>query len=522
MKQQPKSSRSSEHRLARIALQYVTGHTEMKTASPFGPSLMNADLHHAVPDALRVIHADLASAAGHVRRAESRARWVVARSAGMRIVAVTAGLAAVVVVAERVVGGGGFGWVSFVILIGFLAVLFAGAATLRDSNRPDWRHVAERLDLAARDHNAIATALDLAQGGEPTAFARRAIADGIASARACGSTMPVIDPPPSARWRDRLLMSTGLAAVAMAWLTPLPQGERPLDPVVPGIFGSSLATTEGRSPVTPPPSNREAPAVRPPAAAQGPGAVSAAGSAAGSSERPAAVSNASSSAGAASAGRETDRPAVRSSEPALANATPSARSTPAPSGSRASRAASFGSASSDAAPSQADPEEGSGGGSSALFAAPSVDRLNNAGGAGGAPNKSPAVATAKTPGGSPGAGLDGPPTKLGSQSTSKIAESNEAAGGSGKGNGGGQSAPKKSRGVAPLMLGTREPDLILGRQLPGPDERTKLQVRPQSGPESPAADAPAGEHGIESPVDIFRLPPGSRQAVQDYFQMLHQ
>ena len=45
----------------------------------------------------------------------------------------------------------------------------------------------------------------------------------------------------------------------------------------------------------------------------------------------------------------------------------------------------------------------------------------------------------------------------------------------------GRNPPKKSRGVAPLMLGALEPDLLQGRQMPGPDRATVFRaIAPRS------------------------------------------
>ncbi len=97
-----------------------------------------------------------------------------------------------------------------------------------------------------------------------------------------------------------------------------------------------------------------------------------------------------------------------------------------------------------------------------------------------------------------------------------------AAGGNGQS--GGENAPKKSRGVAPLLLGTPAPDLFEGRPLPGPDERTRLQVTPRPAAGEPAAAAPAAPRRDDEPaVPAFRVPGRvAARMVDDYFERFHQ
>ncbi len=93
----------------------------------------------------------------------------------------------------------------------------------------------------------------------------------------------------------------------------------------------------------------------------------------------------------------------------------------------------------------------------------------------------------------------------------------------GNGQSGGQNAPKKSRGVAPLLLGTPSPDLFQGRPLSGPDERTRLQVTPRPAAGEPAAADPVAPRRDDEPaVPAFRVPAESRHVVDDYFERFHQ
>ena len=113
-------------------------------------------------------------------------------------------------------------------------------------------------------------------------------------------------------------------------------------------------------------------------------------------------------------------------------------------------------------------------------------------------------------------------------------KSDKDANGSGHGEGGpdkpggngqssGSNTPKKSRGVAPMMLGTPQPDLFQGKPLPGPDERTKREVPPQAMPGDVAPATPvAPRQGDEPPVPVYRVPPEMRRLVGGYFEKYHQ
>ena len=72
------------------------------------------------------------------------------------------------------------------------------------------------------------------------------------------------------------------------------------------------------------------------------------------------------------------------------------------------------------------------------------------------------------------------------------------------------------------LLGTREPDLFQGRQLAGPDERTKLQVPPRQSPGQQQPDASAAQRtGDEQIVPNYRVPASMQRLVSEYFQKYH-
>ena len=84
---------------------------------------------------------------------------------------------------------------------------------------------------------------------------------------------------------------------------------------------------------------------------------------------------------------------------------------------------------------------------------------------------------------------------------------------------GGPSAPKKSRGVASLVLGVPIPDRVKGQPNPGKTKITQERIEPR---EEEATSAEAGDRGMRAgplgrlgPVEMT---PWMRQLVRDYFR----
>lgn len=97
-----------------------------------------------------------------------------------------------------------------------------------------------------------------------------------------------------------------------------------------------------------------------------------------------------------------------------------------------------------------------------------------------------------------------------------------------QGQSGGNDAPKKSRGVAPLLLETRMPDLFQGRPLAGPQQRSFSSIKPEPAAPIPAAPITTAQtnttarDGDEQPVPRYEVPPDLRQQVGDYFRLYEQ
>ena len=126
--------------------------------------------------------------------------------------------------------------------------------------------------------------------------------------------------------------------------------------------------------------------------------------------------------------------------------------------------------------------------------------------------------------GKPAGTADGPGRKLTAASDKKGKslggfDSNEKGG---QGQASTQSPPKKSRGVPPLMLGTRLPDTLTGRPLIGPSERMAAPGDPSSNPETPAGAGSIADRAVSEPVvDTYRVPAALQDVAFDYFQRLH-
>jgi hypothetical protein len=462
-------------------------------------------------------HLDIA--ARYLRRARAYIAWNQFLSR-MPVIVALAMLTIAIEIALIHLVGSTFDLIPWTVATSSLAAVAVLIYFISRRPRADWREVAERLDLAASDHNAIATALDLLQYPQSTGLAALAITDGIKAAMVSHSLRPMIEKP-SIRMRRSLWLLTGglLALVAALFLpnrvttqkhtltppnssTAIASSRSGLD--IPGF--ASLKPTDTitvsnqtiRQAITPA-GKVAAPSDRLP----------------GESARVGANTNASSATGGNSAA--TSGLAGGPSPPAAPHTSPVGDTAAAQTGAGRVSAATLGTASSDTASAQQLVGGGADGESALSDSQPAHSTRQN-GASGGAGSKLPPDKSK-----SGGAGSD---SAIGTPKQSKHAgagseQGNQGPGGNGQS--GGQSPPKKSRSVAPLMLGFRQPDLLQGRQMAGPDERVTLQVPPQPDPQSPdaAIDAPSREVS-ESPVDVYAVPPVSRSAVTRYFQQFHQ
>ncbi len=87
---------------------------------------------------------------------------------------------------------------------------------------------------------------------------------------------------------------------------------------------------------------------------------------------------------------------------------------------------------------------------------------------------------------------------------------------------GGPTPPKKSRGVASLVLGVPIPDFVKGRLAPGTTKVTHERVQPTAMPGGPLASvAPRGRSMPEDVVGRYEAPAGLARVVRNYLIALH-
>ena len=478
---------------------------------------------------LRLEHG-LAGAAANVRAARVRAASGCAAGRAAWAVGGTAAAVAGVLAAGRLTAAAPAGAAACVTAVGLLASAAVAGITLAGAwqRRPDLSDVAERLDLAAADHNAVATALELSRRGARSPFDVRAIAAGVEALRLVASGRPI---EPDATGTDHRLwtpLAAGGVALALSLLVPARGvvqdavgGPRAV-PIVVTVHRTVNAET--RRPPPPPP--------RVPTDVGRPGALALSRTAVDSgrstevqaSVGPALESAASVSSGVAAArvARTADGasspPRQRNGQPPGGDGRP-----PEPAGSpvagpgRPMWLASSGAAAAEVAQARGTADGGAAGQADDDAAAPAqAEHLG--GGVGSLARASEATAPKATGAGDgPGTGAAKPPGNAGGRSLSTGLDA------SGNGQSGGQNSPKKSRGVAPLLLATPEPDLFQGKSLPGPEERTRLTVKGRSAAGAPApAVAAAPRRDDEPPVAAFQVPADLRQVVESYFERFHQ
>lgn len=383
---------------------------------------------------------------------------------------------------------------------------------------PASEEAAERLDAATTTGNPIATALDLARADEASPFARLAIGHGARHLRAFELARPLLPDlntvPVSLAWR------AGVAALVVGsavWF-PLRAGRGRLAFAGPptaapagrldGVVDGGRTPRTGEVPTTPRRPDEgdvatpadggvgaDASASSPSSADAQPGGGSAPSAAPAQGAGASNARSAGSPGSPAAAAGGTPLPEDRTGSPASRNKPPSAEPlgphpTPAQSAGGASASADSGGSNAPAPP-----VAGLGQAGSSKAAATAGRRGADATDRGG---RSLGVGTARARGGDAGGG-----------------------GGTGEGRGIGD-PPKKSRGVAPLLLGTTLADHLQARELAGPDERQLVGMPPQS---QPGDDLPArsnqDRHGDEPVVGGYRVPPAARGMVGDYFRQFH-
>jgi hypothetical protein len=391
--------------------------------------------------------------------------------------------------------------------------------------RHDFYQVAERLDLAVGDANAIATALDFTRNGDTSGFALRAIDNGLAAARAWEATDPIIDSHRFKQMRVLGLVFGGVALFVLSQWMPLWQVKTT------SIADSRQVAVPGDVPTRPAtiktlalPANASAPLATSPASSS-----STAGALPGTKRldsNPDASPSATAGNGASPAFKPSKMTASSAQQsPPVDHATPqlaahtqlaSANQDPSADTAEASPSSPSGDNNSDSTGSstankQHDPPS---------QATETRDKAGSGSDSSPTDNQSPVTKKAGAPSAQESSsGKENKPSKKGAGAGSN--SSQNGMNGNGKQPGGGN-APKKSRGVAPLMLGTREPDLFEGKKLPGVVEHTELPVPPQPTPDSPAAATiTAARDGDESVVSPYAVPAEMRQLVSDYFHQFH-
>lgn len=401
------------------------------------------------------------------------------------------------------------------------------------------RETAERLDLATGGHNRVATALDLARQSILSECDYAAIDDGIRQLLRVKDKMPFLSPRPLRVGRDVLLLALTIMLLLSTRLVSRRDQSRIvlLEPVLPGE--ASVVPRADIKSIR----QTDKPQIPAATAAVAMTAASASGPSGANSAAPVSAKATAPAAASAAADKENA---------AMAMAAPDDAATPQPAGER-----DHSPGTDTSSPSTGKPAHTQAMHINAPTPAPTptpsdvgasgAARSAAASGAGATP-KSPAARSGHkkptdAPNGGGAAGTSAPPADAPPPDPSTAGDGDGASvqteqplpnsggfsstpstGADSKGSGRtvGEGAPKKSRGVAPLMLGVRQPDLFQGRRLPGPDERTKLLLPSERdpGPPAPAAEA-AARTTDERPADRYAVPGDLRGAVGTYFQKFH-
>jgi hypothetical protein len=414
-------------------------------------------------------------------------------------------------------------WCGLAVALALLILMSLFGRSLRA--RPSLSEVAERLDLATNKHNSIATAEEFLRVGTNSGFEKAAIADGLRRIDQL-SKLPLELPRVSFRWgrcAALVLTSAILISGAMIWPVAAAPAVAKAGTLSTQVGGSGTIASNRQ------PDRAEETTSRPPASVESPGSNS--------GTSPTGPSSHADSAGAV--GSDVD--AVSSGTVELSAVPPKGQSNPSNAGDPRSESTPPGhgnsgraevprpqavapqaDAGADGAPRKTKQSGGSQSKSGQAQAGNSKEKPPSSGG-GSANGASAPPPDAPPPesgnvNGDNGSESDQPmPDGFGSSSA--LAQSNEPKG-DGKTNGKGQ--PKKSRGVAPLLLGTRQPDLFQGRPMAGPDERTKIQLPAKRDPGDPSATVAAADRiGDERAVGSYQIPEELRGVVGDYFQTFH-
>jgi hypothetical protein len=382
------------------------------------------------------------------------------------------------------------------------------------------RELAERLDLAVSDQNAVATAIDLASKATPSAFEFIAIKNGLDALCRYAENPPSVDVVTIRYRRNAVLLGVGLLMLAGALEMPeaLVQSSRTAGLEVVSALPAFAAESVRDRPTLPATSRREASkssSFPDGGSAVNPSLPTHSLTASNSSPSGASSQNAGLTSGSSASPKAAQAPVTN---PALSAASSFEPGTPAPqqSAQQLASMATGGSAASAYAASAGSSDDGAGEDSGSASASSVKDGVAHNGNSNQASDPSASEAGQKG-----GGGYSNAEAKMKSGLGGRSADSSQGSGGTGQS--GGQNPPKKSRGVAPALLGVRVPDLLKGRQLPGPLERSTLQIPSQPAAGNPTTDAEAlPRNQGESAVEVFQVPAGVQTAVARYFEKYHQ
>ncbi|MGC4031946.1 MAG: hypothetical protein QM754_09480 [Tepidisphaeraceae bacterium] len=485
-------------------------------------------------DQFRQFEAGLALAARRLTAARRRRATAAAIRSAARI-ALGTGVVALAASAWVRLTGSAVLWPAIsAVAIGFSAITFAAIASLQKVVRPTNDEVAERLDLSIGRHNVIATALDFSRSTHPLPFQAAAIELGLAALRQHASTEPVVEKNRLLHTRTGAAASAGVAMCLLALLLPgIPSLPATLATHHDSLAMKSVADSSTLAIEKPRPDPARLPETAKPAspAKSSPNKKADANTNAalpGTSARPSASAAASPSDAGQSAASSDLTAAPQTKKPDAASRSAAAPQSPAPQNAAAPRSnpgqqkASLGQSDSD---SQSNGKAAAASGSKAESSSgeKSGDKSSDSQNSGN-PDSDSSPPPPGDQGGQPQGGnqsSDNPnaPDAPGS-GNGRSSQSSESGGGNGQSSG--QSPPKKARGVAPLLLGSRQADLLQGKQLPGPDERTRIQLPPLRQPGDPAAAASINApQQPEPPTGVYRVPANQRAAVDAYFRQFH-
>lgn len=411
-------------------------------------------------------------------------------------------------------------WVAGGVLVAILAVTMIG--TIR--RRPSWNQAAERLDLAADDHNRVATALWLAEQGIDTPFARAAMQDGLVRLRRIASRKPHLDAVPM-RWRRGGALGGAIVVLTAAALLCGRVDHAPRAQQAPAL---AVTPIERRLPSGDlPEAGREA-AKTPALTSQPPDAGSAAtGAAAATATRPTGVRTDSAAGRAGGNTRGPANPAGQTAgtrgESTGASSTaqprpprqPNAYKAKPPRESATRRPEKVESQESSSAISQGS----SGGGSMSPV---SHDWSQRARSVEGDPeeDQTDEEVEDESESNTQRGGIQ-PSLKDRNESPSRELGISGEQGPPGTGRGG-PTPPKKSRGTASLVLGVPIPDFVRGRVGPGTTKITHERVEPSPMAGDPTSPVSARSRDVsEAPHRRFQVPPSLATVVRDYLIALH-